>query len=353
MVSPRANVVTTGPYAPGDNQKRTLTFNAAGSVPAFLHPDSKQMKLNTTDIKRHIDHLQQLWFRCTDRFIEQRTSAASNLTSPSGAIVKDSARMLQRWNGSVVTEKEHRIAPPTLATTKEYAMTRQHSPLDSVKIASPCNASWEQMNGDDRARFCSHCKLNVYNLSGMSRPEAEALIRGAEGRLCVRYYQRADGTVITQDCPVGVQAVRQRLARRMRTVAAAILTFLSGTAGVYGSGVGQKQHEVKGRMAVRIEQLDDSTSTSIPDTLREQLPVLMGKMMFHEPATEPEAPAVPDTSESSSMVVMGELAIRDDLSSRSHGDTAVTANNHDDATTTRNDSTSSPGSDMHDLPDIR
>jgi hypothetical protein len=34
----------------------------------------------------------------------------------------------------------------------------------------------------------------------MSREEAENLIRHKEGRLCVRYVQRHDGTVITRDC---------------------------------------------------------------------------------------------------------------------------------------------------------
>jgi hypothetical protein len=42
--------------------------------------------------------------------------------------------------------------------------------------------------------------LNVYNLSEMSQESAEALIAETEGRLCVRFYQRADGTVLTRDC---------------------------------------------------------------------------------------------------------------------------------------------------------
>ena len=66
------------------------------------------------------------------------------------------------------------------------------------------------MYGDDRKRFCGDCKLNVYNLSGMSREEAEALIMNAEGRLCVRFYKRRDGSVITGDCPVGWARVKQR-----------------------------------------------------------------------------------------------------------------------------------------------
>jgi hypothetical protein len=67
------------------------------------------------------------------------------------------------------------------------------------------------MDGDDRKRYCGDCKLNVYNLSGMTKYDAEHLLRMSEGRLCVRYFQRPDGTVLTQDCPVGWAKVKQRV----------------------------------------------------------------------------------------------------------------------------------------------
>jgi hypothetical protein len=74
---------------------------------------------------------------------------------------------------------------------------KEGGPLDHLHIASPCPAGWEQMTGDDRVRFCQLCNLNVYNISRMSRKEAEALIANAERRICARLYRRADGTVIT------------------------------------------------------------------------------------------------------------------------------------------------------------
>jgi hypothetical protein len=83
--------------------------------------------------------------------------------------------------------------------------------LDQVKVASPCNASWDDMLGDDRVRFCLKCDKNVFNLSAMSREDAEALLRERIGNeLCVRFYQRADGTLLTQDCPVGVTKKRRK-----------------------------------------------------------------------------------------------------------------------------------------------
>ena len=84
------------------------------------------------------------------------------------------------------------------------------------------------MIGDERARFCGQCELNVYNLSAMSTLEAESLIARTEGRLCVRYYRRKDGSIITQDCPVGLRRLKQRAARIKRAVASLVLGFLAG-----------------------------------------------------------------------------------------------------------------------------
>ena len=75
--------------------------------------------------------------------------------------------------------------------------------LENVRVASPCQTSWEKMQGDDRVRHCQECKLNVYSLSEMTRKDAERLIAKSEGRLCVRFYRRADGTILTRDCPKG------------------------------------------------------------------------------------------------------------------------------------------------------
>jgi hypothetical protein len=83
--------------------------------------------------------------------------------------------------------------------------------LDQVRVASPCNASWDDMTGDDRVRFCGKCEKNVFNISAMPREDAEQLLRErVGGELCVRFYQRTDGTVLTEDCPVGVRKKRRR-----------------------------------------------------------------------------------------------------------------------------------------------
>lgn len=107
-------------------------------------------------------------------------------------------------------------------------MRRYTDPLSHVKVAAPCSMDWDKMMGDDRSRFCSQCRLNVYNLSGMTREEAERLISSMEGRLCVRYYRRADGTILTENCPVGLRAIKKRLSKVSRAIASTVLSFLAG-----------------------------------------------------------------------------------------------------------------------------
>lgn len=82
--------------------------------------------------------------------------------------------------------------------------------------------------GDERVRFCAHCQLNVYNFSAMTKAEAESLLMKAEGRVCGRVYRRADGTMLTQDCPVGLRAVRQRVSRLAATAFSAVVGLFTG-----------------------------------------------------------------------------------------------------------------------------
>lgn len=117
--------------------------------------------------------------------------------------LRDRKTALEKELGEVEERLKH--APPP---------RRKLPMLDQIAVASPCNASWDDMVGDDRVRFCLQCDKNVFNLSAMSREDAEGLLEArAGGEMCVRYYQRADGTIMTSDCPVGQKKkVRKRLA---------------------------------------------------------------------------------------------------------------------------------------------
>ena len=153
-------------------------------------------------------------------------------------------------------------------------MKSKHSVLDLIQVASPCPMSWHEMEGDDRVRFCEECSLNVYNLSGMKRAEAEALVASNEERLCVRYYQRADGTVITRDCPIGLAAARRAVARLVGIVAAVCVALVSAAwavgKGSRSTGDGLEQAEpfrsVSSHLAPAMPLLAPATPPPAPTT---------------------------------------------------------------------------------------
>jgi hypothetical protein len=140
--------------------------------------------------------------------------------------------------------------------------------LDSLRVASPCRASWDDMVGDERVRFCGQCAKNVYNLSAMAREEAETVIRAKDGNLCVRMYQRADGTVMTTDCPVGVRKKRVRKAAVAAVggglMAAGWLSMASSRMGAVRTTQGAVAYEVVGDMAAPIDPRSTPPAVSPP-----------------------------------------------------------------------------------------
>jgi hypothetical protein len=118
-------------------------------------------------------------------------------------------------------------------------MTLTQSLVDRITVRTPCTESWDAMRGDDRKRFCGKCRLHVYDISAMSRGEAETLLaariapgrgatngatNGGSDRLCVRFARRPDGTVVTDDCGPVRRAIRRR-AMVVRAAAAGIFAM--------------------------------------------------------------------------------------------------------------------------------
>lgn len=110
-------------------------------------------------------------------------------------------------------------------------MAKRAHQLDRMHIASPCSLDWEQMTGDERVRFCGACNKNVYNISRMTRTEAEALIESAQGKLCAKFERRADGTILTADERTALAGFRWRLPRfAVAVVSTALSLSVSATA---------------------------------------------------------------------------------------------------------------------------
>ena len=95
--------------------------------------------------------------------------------------------------------------------------------LEELRVAKPCAAEWAAMTGNEEARHCAHCQQNVYNLSELTRAQAEELVRSKDARLCLRYFHHADGTMLVRD---GAIAYRPR-----RLIAAGVAALaLTGAA---------------------------------------------------------------------------------------------------------------------------
>ncbi len=128
-------------------------------------------------------------------------------------------------------------------------MAKFESPLNNIKIASPCSADWNEMFGNDRKRFCGDCNLNVFNLSGMTKYDAENLLMNSEGRVCVRYFQRADGTILTADCPVGWAKVKQRLSVCTTAIFSLVVALFGG---LFAVSLLKRQGDIVRRLIIPI-----------------------------------------------------------------------------------------------------
>jgi hypothetical protein len=114
---------------------------------------------------------------------------------------------------------------------------RFNIPLDQVSVASPCKVSWDSMLGNDQVRFCGQCQQRVFNLSAMTSANAQAIVDQRNGRMCIRFFKRADGTMMARDCPVGLRAIRRRVAMIGSAVLAAVVAGLGfGVFSNFGNG---------------------------------------------------------------------------------------------------------------------
>jgi hypothetical protein len=100
--------------------------------------------------------------------------------------------------------------------------------LDVIQVAEPCTQAWDAMSGDERVRYCAGCRKHVYDLSAMTRGEAERLVCEAAGPLCVRFRRAEDGRVRTLEYerPTG-----RRRGWRFWTLASACAGSLAAAAG--------------------------------------------------------------------------------------------------------------------------
>ena len=97
--------------------------------------------------------------------------------------------------------------------------------LDRVSIGTSCQTDWEAMDGDDNKRYCEQCEKHVYNLSQMSRVQAEALIASTNGKLCARFERRPDGSIVTTEKSFLLPRFNQKFLRLASATVSAALSL--------------------------------------------------------------------------------------------------------------------------------
>jgi hypothetical protein len=116
------------------------------------------------------------------------------------------------------------------------------------------------MKGDDYASFCSSCEKNVYNLSMLTRAEANELIQAKEGSLCVQLYRRFDGTVLTGDCPKGLQGIK----RHYLKTRAKFITAMIAVAGLLGLSLPSCQQSTTAGIPAQVDTTHRTQSNPSP-----------------------------------------------------------------------------------------
>lgn len=99
--------------------------------------------------------------------------------------------------------------------------------------ASGCSSKWAEMPGDQRVRQCTRCQQNVYRFGNMDPFEVRQLLIEKEGKPCVRFFDRGDGSVMVKDCPRGKL---RRWNLRFALISAVLLALFGGGGFVLASG---------------------------------------------------------------------------------------------------------------------
>lgn len=102
--------------------------------------------------------------------------------------------------------------------------------LDNISIATPCSAEWDNMSGTDTIRFCGQCSKNVYDISAMSESEAVSFLAGQQMVPCLKFFRRADDTIIFDNCPAGLRRVRSGVKATVKFVSTVLATLMYSVA---------------------------------------------------------------------------------------------------------------------------
>lgn len=103
-------------------------------------------------------------------------------------------------------------------------------PHEHLQVSEPCSADWDSMVGDDRARFCAHCRKHVHNLSEFTPREALDLVLRSGGPLCLSIERDSRGLPRTRTLAEPLYQIGRRASRLAAGAFGAALTLCSAAA---------------------------------------------------------------------------------------------------------------------------
>ena len=152
----------------------------------------------------------------------------------------------------------------------------------------------------------------------MTRAEAENLIQQREGNLCVRYAQREDGTILTEDCPVGIEKAKMAALRPWRFFVAGVAGIVAALCGTFGITTSFAQppitpsahsREIKGDVGPKVEtpvRMGEAVACKIPVKTEPKV-IKMGKPATTNPTVTIMQGGAPPPAPTPAPVLMGKI----------------------------------------------
>jgi hypothetical protein len=162
---------------------------------------------------------------------------------------------------------------------------------ETISIETPCSENWNEMFGNEKTRACSHCDMNVNDISLMTEDEAWKLIDESKGNLCVRY----EAHPVT-NAPIFADKLYQ-ITRRTGVAAGVLGATLAVSTSVYAQDKTGNDQIVPQSVITRTDQtITSPTQTNkIPEVstaTTKDPPKLMGKIAIRSWVTNPLMVAV-------------------------------------------------------------
>ena len=102
--------------------------------------------------------------------------------------------------------------------------------LNQYTIPDPCPMDWDDMDGDDRSRYCTACGKHVHDLTTVTTEEAAGTIRQQGAELCGRIYAQPDGTLTSSASEIVAPSHPTPLQFTIRS----IMAVIAGVAAMLG-----------------------------------------------------------------------------------------------------------------------